>query len=51
MKLSALKTQPHSNRKLIFEDEGIKAFAIQLKKSALEKGLLKANLPLNQAYH
>ena len=51
MNRSAVKTHPHSNRKLILEDEGIKAVAIQVKKSDLEKGLLKANWPLNQAYH
>ena len=39
-----MKDQQHSDRKLIFDDEGIKAFAIQLKKIRIREGFTQSQL-------
>ena len=39
-----MKTREQSDRKLIFDDEGIRAFAIQLKKVRLREGLTQNQL-------
>jgi transcriptional regulator with XRE-family HTH domain len=44
MKLSAMKTQQQKERKLIFDNEGIRAFAIQLKKIRLREGFTQSQL-------
>ena len=44
MKLSAMTTRQQSDRKLIFDDEGIKAFAIQLKKIRTKEGYSQSQL-------
>jgi transcriptional regulator with XRE-family HTH domain len=44
VKLSAMKTQQQSDRKLIFDNEGIMAFAVQLKKIRLREGLTQSQL-------
>ena len=43
-KLSALKIQQQSDRKLIFDNEGIIAFAVQLKKIRLRERLTQSQL-------
>ena len=42
--LSAMKKRQISDRKLIFDDEGIKAFAIQLKHFRLREGFTQSQL-------
>jgi transcriptional regulator with XRE-family HTH domain len=44
LKLAAMKDQQQSDRKLIFDDEGIKAFAIQLKKIRIREGFTQSQL-------
>lgn len=44
MKLSAMKPKQQSDRKLIFDDEGIKALAIQLKKIRIREGYSQSQL-------
>ena len=44
MKLSPMKTQEQVDRKLIFDDQGIRAFAIQLKKIRLREGYTQNQL-------
>lgn len=44
MKLSPMKTQEQVDRKLIFDDQGIRAFAIQLKKVRLREGYTQNQL-------
>ncbi len=44
LKLSAMKTQQENDRKLIFDNEGIKAFAIQLKKIREREGFTQSQL-------
>ena len=39
-----MKKKPHSNRKLIFDEEGIQAFATQLKKIRLREGFTQSQL-------
>jgi len=39
-----MKDQQQSDRKLIFDDEGIKAFAIQLKKIRIREGFTQSQL-------
>jgi len=39
-----MKEQQQSDRKLIFDDEGIKAFAIQLKKIRIREGFTQSQL-------
>jgi len=39
-----MKTRQQSDRKLIFDDEGIRAFAIQLKRIRLREGLTQSQL-------
>jgi DNA-binding XRE family transcriptional regulator len=43
-KLSAMNPERKNHRKLVFDKEGIEAFAIQLKKIRLEKGLSQNQL-------
>ena len=42
--LSAMKKRQISDRKLIFDDEGVKAFAIQLKRIRLREGFTQSQL-------
>jgi transcriptional regulator with XRE-family HTH domain len=44
VKLSAMKTRQQGNRKLIFDNEGINAFASQLKKIRLREGFTQSQL-------
>ena len=44
MKLSAMKIQQQGDRKLIFDNEGIKAFALQLKKIRMREGFTQSQL-------
>jgi len=44
VKLSPMKTQEQVDRKLIFDDQGIRAFAIQLKKVRLREGYTQNQL-------
>ena len=44
MKLSAMISRQQSDRKLIFDNEGIKAFATQLKKIRIREGLSQSQL-------
>jgi DNA-binding XRE family transcriptional regulator len=44
LNLAAMKTLQQSDRKLIFDDEGIKAFAIQLKKIRIREGFTQSQL-------
>lgn len=44
MKLSAMISRPKVDRKLIFDEEGIKAFAIQLKKIRIKEGFSQSQL-------
>lgn len=44
LNLAAMKNQQPSDRKLIFDDEGIKAFAIQLKRIRLREGFTQNQL-------
>lgn len=44
MKLSAMILRQKSDRKLIFDNEGIKAFATQLKKIRIREGLTQSQL-------
>jgi len=39
-----MKTQQQSDRKLIFDNEGIRAFAVQLKKIRLREGITQSQL-------
>jgi len=44
MKLSAMISRQKVDRKLIFDEEGIKAFAIQLKKIRIREGFSQSQL-------
>jgi transcriptional regulator with XRE-family HTH domain len=44
MKLSAMISRQKVDRKLIFDEEGIRAFAIQLKKIRLREGFTQSQL-------
>lgn len=44
LKLSAMKSGQQSERKLIYDEEGIKAFAVQLKKIRLKKDYTQSQL-------
>ena len=44
MKLSAMKQRQVSDRKLIFDNEGINAFAVQLKRIRLREGFTQSQL-------
>ena len=44
MKLSEMISREKVNRKLIFDEEGIKAFAIQLKKIRIREGFSQSQL-------
>ncbi len=44
MKLSAMIPKQQSDRKLIFDNEGIKAFALQLKKVRIREGYTQSQL-------
>lgn len=44
VKLSAMKTLHQSDRKLIFDNEGIIAFSVQLKKVRIREGFTQSQL-------
>ena len=44
LQLSAMEKRQQSDRKLIFDDEGIAAFALQLKKIRIREGFTQSQL-------